>query len=164
MLLSRGTKNIKGFVDHLNENYYPFVELDIITIVGCVAPYFIDEKTETQFWNPSHMRCIEEGEVFICTKDEYDEKLKEVIAGKYTHCINYFEDVFEQDFDSHREHINLNGECFGFEMKNEFYKYTQCLLTNLKALRWDNPPERFLIFIQSSGKTRFILSIFPSFI
>ena len=112
-----GTKNIKDFVDYLNKNYYSFVDMDIFVDEGCVSPYFIDGKTETQFWNPSHMRCIEEGEVFICTKDEYDEKLKEVIAGKCTHCINYSEDVCEQDFDSHREHITQNGECYGIEMK-----------------------------------------------
>lgn len=109
--------NIKEFVDFLNQNYNSFVELEMFIEEDCVAPYFLDDKTEVQYWNPALMRCIKEMEINICTKDEYDEKLREVIANKCIHCVNYSEDVCEQDFESHREHISLNGECYGFEKK-----------------------------------------------
>ena len=48
---------------------------------------------------------------------EYEEKLKKVIAEKCVHCVNYSEDACEQDFKSHIEHIDLNGECYGYEKK-----------------------------------------------
>ena len=112
-----GVDNIKDFINYLNKTQDKFVELEVFIDDGCVAPYFIEEKTEKQYWNTSLMRCITEAECFIYTKDEYDEKLKEVIAKKCVNCANYTEDVCEMDFDSHREHISLNGECYGFEAK-----------------------------------------------
>lgn len=112
-----GIDNIKDFVGFLNQRYNSFVELEMLVENSCVAPHFIEGKTEKQYWNPLLIRCIKESEVYLYTQDEYDEKLKEVIACKCVHCVNYSEDVCEQDFESHREHISLDGECYGFEKK-----------------------------------------------
>ncbi len=118
-IFPNGIASIKEFIDYLNQNYNSFVELEFYIEEGCVAPFFIEEglKTEKQYFNPSSIRLIKECEIFILREWEYDERLKKVISEKCVHCVNYSEDTCEQDFKSHIEHIDLNGECYGFEMK-----------------------------------------------
>ena len=111
--------NVKDFICFLNKHYNSFVELEVFSEEGCVTPFFLEGKTDIQYWNPSLMRCVRESEIYIYTKAEYDQKLKEVIADKCINCVYYSEDVCEQDFESHREHISLSGECYGFEKKKE---------------------------------------------
>ena len=114
-----GINNIKDFIEFLNGNYHSFVELEFLIEEGCVAPFYIEEdlKTEKQYWNPSNIRLVKEAEVSILRRWEYEEKLKKVIAEKCVHCVNYSEDACEQDLKSHIEHIDLNGECYGYEKK-----------------------------------------------
>ncbi len=114
-----GITDIESFIEYLNKNYNSFVELECYIEEGCVAPFFIEEdlKTEKQYFNPSSIRLIKENEISILRRCEYEEKLKKVIADKCIHCVNYIDDVCEQDFKSHIEHIDLNGECYGFETK-----------------------------------------------
>jgi len=115
-----GINNIKDFIEFLNGNYHSFVELEFLIEEGCVAPFYIEEelKTEKQYWNPSTFRFVKEAEISILKRSEYEEKLKKVIAEKCVHCVNYSEDTCEEDFKSHIEHIDLNGECWSFEKKN----------------------------------------------
>ena len=112
-------KNIKEFIEFLNKNYHSFVEIESFVEEGCVAPFYIEEdlKIDKQYWNPSNIRNIKESEVFILCRSEYEEKLKKVISEKCAHCVNYSEDACEQDLKSHIEHIDLNGECYGYEKK-----------------------------------------------
>lgn len=114
-----GINNIKEFIEFLNKNYHSFVELEFLTEKGCVAPFYIEEdlKTEKQYWNTLHIRLVKEAEAYILRRCEYEEKLKKVIAEKCVHCVNYSEDVCEEDFKSHSEHIDLNGECYSYEKK-----------------------------------------------
>lgn len=118
--LPEGINNLQDFIKFLNENYHSFVELEIYAENGCVAPFFIEEdlKTEKQYWNPYHIRLIKEAEITILQRSEYEEKLRKVIAEKCVHCVNYSEDTCEEDFKSHIEHIDLNGECWSYEKKN----------------------------------------------
>ena len=111
--------NIKDFIEFLNKNYHSFVKLEFLIEEGCVAPFYIEEdlKTEKQYWNPSNIRLVKETEVSILRRWEYEEKLKKVVSEKCVHCVNYSEDVCEQDLKSHIEHIDLNGECYGYEKK-----------------------------------------------
>lgn len=115
----KGINNIEEFIKYLNENYHSFVELEFLIEEGCVAPFYIEEglKTEKQYCNPSNIRNIKKSEVFILRRWEYKEKLEKVIAEKCVHCVNYSEDACEQDLKSHIEHIDLNGECYGYEKK-----------------------------------------------
>ena len=101
--------NITEFIEFLNENYHSFVELE----------FFIEEdlKTEKQYWNPSNIRLVKESEVSILRRYEYEDRLRKVISEKCVHCVNYSEDACEQDLKSHIEHIDLNGECYGYEKK-----------------------------------------------
>ena len=114
-----GINNIKEFIEFLNENYHSFVELEFLIEEGCVAPFYIEEdlKTEKQYWNPSNIQVIKEAEVSILRRWEYEEKLKKVISEKCVNCVNHSEDTCVQDFKSHIEHIDLNGECYGYEKK-----------------------------------------------
>lgn len=114
-----GISNIEAFIKYLNENYHSFIELEFLIEEGCVAPFYIEEdlKTEKQYWNPSNIRLIKESEVSILRRWEYEEKLKKVISEKCVHCVNYSEDACEQDLKSHIEHIDLNGDCYGYEKK-----------------------------------------------
>ena len=114
-----GISNIEEFIRYLNENYHSFVELEFLLEEGCVAPFYIEEdlKTEIQYWNPSNIRLVKKSEISILRRWEYEERLKKVIAEKCVHCVNYSEDTCDQDLKSHIEHIDLNGECFGYEKK-----------------------------------------------
>ena len=115
-----GINNISAFIEFLNENYHSFVELESFVEEGCVAPFYIEEdlKTEKQYRNPSNIRLVKESEVYILCRYEYEERLRKVISEKCIHCVNFSEDMCEQDFRSHIEHIDLNGECYGYESKN----------------------------------------------
>ena len=117
----KGINSITEFIDFLNAHYHSFVELAYLVEEGCVAPFYIEEdlKIEKQYWNPSNMRSIKESEVFILPRCEYEERLQKVISEKCVHCVNYSEDACEQDLRSHIEHIDLNGECFGYGKKNK---------------------------------------------
>ena len=108
---------MKAFIEFLNEKYHSFVELEFLTEEGCVAPFYIEEdlKTEKQYWNISAIRLAKEAEVSILPRREYEEKLIKVIAEKCVHCANYSESACEEDHKSHIEHIDLNGECYGYE-------------------------------------------------
>ena len=116
-----GINDIKGFIEFINKNYHSFSELELFIDEGCVAPFFIEEdlKTETQYWNPSNIRQIQESEITILRRYDYEEKLKKVIQERCVHCIHYSEDLCQEDFKSHIENINLNGKCYGFEGKTE---------------------------------------------
>lgn len=114
-----GINNISEFIKFVNENYHSLIELEMLLEEGCVAPFFIEDlKTEKQYWNPSTFRFVKEAEISILKRSEYEEKLKKVIAEKCVHCVNYSEDTCEEDFKSHIEHIDLNGECWSFGKKN----------------------------------------------
>lgn len=114
-----GINNIEEFIAFVNKNFNSFFEVEILVEKGCVAPFFIEEELETekQYWNPANIRLIKGAEVSILQRFEYEEKLKKVIAEKCVHCVNYSEDTCEQDLKSHIEHIDLNGECYGYEKK-----------------------------------------------
>ncbi len=113
-------ENIKDFIDTLNKNYNSFIELEILVEEGCVAPYFIEEnlKTETQYWNPSHIRLVKDTEITVLSNTEYREKLEKVINEKCVHCIHYNEEGCDEDLKTFIEKIDLDGECYSFEKKD----------------------------------------------
>lgn len=114
-----GISNIEAFIKFLNENYHSFVELEFLIEEGCVAPFYIEEdlKTEIQYWNPSNIRLVKEAEVSILRRWEYKEKLEEVIQKKCINCIHYSDNLCDEDDKTFIEHIDLNGECYGYERK-----------------------------------------------
>lgn len=117
----KGINNIEEFVKFLNEKYNFFVELEVLIEEGCVAPFFIEEdlKTEKQYWNLSSIRFVKECEISILKRWEYKEELQKVIKKKCVNCIHYSDDVCDEDYKSFIEHIDLNGECYGYETKKQ---------------------------------------------
>ena len=113
----QGINTVSEFITYLNTHYPSFLELEFYIEQNCVAPYFISDATEIQYINTEHIRLVKEEEIFILSQKEYDEKLKKVISEKCIHCAHYNEDICEQDFTSHSEHINLDGDCYAFEKK-----------------------------------------------
>ncbi len=113
--------DIRAFIDFLTKNMNTFVELETIVEKGCVAPYFIEEdfQTEIQYWNPTSIRLVKEGEISILRRWEYEEQLKKVIQDKCVHCVSYTEDTCEGDYKTHIENIDLDGNCYGFERKKD---------------------------------------------
>ena len=113
--------NISDFIEYVNKNYHSFIKLESLIESGCVAPFFIEEdlKTEILYLNPSNYRQIKEAEVSVLRRFEYEEELKNIIQEKCVHCIHYSKDVCEEDYKSHIENINLNGECYGYQKKYE---------------------------------------------
>lgn len=113
--------DIKEFVEHLNQNYNSFVELEFLKEEGCVAPYFIDEdlKTEIKYINTANIRVVCECEVTLLNRSEYIERLHEVIQQKCIHCVNYEEHSGDENLKGHWENISLDGECYGFELKKD---------------------------------------------
>ncbi|MCM1364391.1 MAG: hypothetical protein NC122_04090 [Faecalibacterium sp.] len=111
-----GISSIDDFVSYLNNHYNSFVKLNCYVEADCVAPYFISDAVESQYFNVSIIRQVCEDEIFILPRDEYDAKLKEVVKNKCVHCIHYTE-VKNEKYDSHRDQICLDGSCCGFEEK-----------------------------------------------
>lgn len=112
-----GINGIEEFIKYLNKSSDKFIKLEVYDEKDCVEPFFIDGETKVDFFNIALIREIREAEIYVLNKEEYDERLKEVIAEKCIHCVNYSENVCEEDFESHRSHIDLNGKCYGFEKK-----------------------------------------------
>ncbi len=114
----QGITTLEEFVQFLNTTTDTFVKLEVYNEDDCVDPFFIEGKTKTIYFNLHSVRHITEETIHILSKEEYDARLKEVIAQKCIHCAHYSPDVCEEDFNSHRNHINLNGECYSFEKKD----------------------------------------------
>lgn len=116
-----GIDSIDDFVSYLNKHYNSFIKLNCYVETDCVAPYFISDEVESQYFNVNLIRQVCEEEIFILSRDEYDAKLKEVVKNKCVHCIHYTEDTCTEDHGSLHEHLCLDGSCCGFEEKNDFY-------------------------------------------
>lgn len=114
-----GINTIDEFAAFLNDHYNSFVELECFVEEGCVEPFFIEEdlKTETRYWNTSSIRYVQNSEIYVLTRSEYQEKLEKVVKEKCAHCVHCSEDVCDEDFKSFIEHIDLNGKCYSFEKK-----------------------------------------------
>lgn len=110
-------KSLPEFVAYLNAHYHSFIKLDFYVENKCVAPYFLSNATETHYVNPSHIRQVKEVEIHLLAQEEYDEKLAKVVSEKCVRCMHYTEDDCDWNLDPFCEHINLDGECYGFERK-----------------------------------------------
>ncbi len=113
-----GINTIEEFAKFINENYSSFIELEVYSDDNCAAPYFIENETKKVYVNPAFRESFREKEIYLCTEEEYVERLKKVINKKCIHCVNYI-DNGDLDLNSHREKINLDGECYLFKKKEE---------------------------------------------
>ena len=118
-IFPEGVSDIKEFIEFINHRYNSFVELEVYSDEGCIAPFFIEEnlKTETEYINTSYIRNIRECEISILKREEYEERLRAVVRDKCIHCVHYSEDVCGEDSGAFIGHISLNGECYEYEKK-----------------------------------------------
>ena len=118
-IFPEGVGDIKEFIEFINRRYDSFIELEVYSEEGCIAPFFIEEnlKTETEYFNTSYIRNIRECEISILKREEYKERLRAVIQDKCIHCVHYSEDVCGEDSGPFIEHISLNGKCYEYEKK-----------------------------------------------
>lgn len=114
-----GIQNIEQFVNFCNQHYNSFVKFTKYSEENCCSPYFIENEFEETYLNVSLIRLIHEEEITILSKEEYDERLKNVVATKCINCVNYESEALEDDLKGHRGNISLDGECFYFEKKSE---------------------------------------------
>ena len=63
-IFPEGVGDIKEFINRRNNS---FIELEVYSEEGCIAPFFIEEdlKTETEYWNTFHIRNIKECEISV---------------------------------------------------------------------------------------------------
>ena len=77
--------------------------------LGSIPPYFIDSLVETvtlDIDNPSHLASCD---VFVLTKDEYDERLRKLVDTKCKGCSSFGGD--SADLSGHYIEMDLDGMC-----------------------------------------------------
>lgn len=114
--LPAGVSDIDDMLDFVNENINRYVKLFKIGCHDCIYPFLIEEFVEYTpvCINFANFNGFETTEAYVLTKEEYDERLAQLIDENCHDCINY-EDG--DDIDSHRNHMCLNGFCPEYRSK-----------------------------------------------
>jgi len=102
---------IAEFITHINEHSDKFIPMVEYLDENCVEPYFIQSETEKKYINMSVVRTIQECDITVLTKQEYDRRLAFVIQEHCLDCVNYREDDFADNMLGHRDKISLDGKC-----------------------------------------------------
>ncbi len=105
------TPTIEQFIEIVNENPNKFIPLVEYLQDNCVEPYFIQSETEKKYINPSLVRSIQECDITVLSKNEYDRRLALVIQEHCLDCVDYKDDDFDDNMLGHREKISLDGKC-----------------------------------------------------
>lgn len=108
--MPEGIEDIDDMLDFVNENTGKYVKLYKLSCRDCIYPYAIEEYLEyiPVCVNFSNHLSFSTDELYILSKEDYDERLTQLIDENCHDCINY-EDG--DDIDSHRNHMCLNGFC-----------------------------------------------------
>ena len=104
-----GIENINDFILYLKDDKNVFVSLKRYETENCVHPYYIHEEVKQVFVNISAVVEIEECEINVLSRCEYDERLWECVERVCKDCVSYEEG---DDLKGHRDKLNLDGECF----------------------------------------------------
>ena len=78
--------------------------------LGSIPPYFIDsliESVTVKIDQPNHLAPCN---VFVCTKDEYDQILRKHVCEKCVGCKSYGND--SSDLSGHYVEMDLDGQCY----------------------------------------------------
>lgn len=112
-----GITSTEEFIAFMNEHYHSFVELTLFDTKDCVAPYFIKGQTKKIYKNVADIEEISEIEATVLSREEYDARLKVVVAQKCQDCENYKFDSDGDNLTGHRDRISLDGECWSYSKK-----------------------------------------------
>lgn len=110
-----GVSDINSFADYMNEHFHSYVKLTSFSEANCVPPYFIEEEKETAYINASTIGGFVEKEIVVLPREEYEKRLRKVVAQKCVHCKHYTENLLGDNLQGHRDEISLDGECASFE-------------------------------------------------
>lgn len=106
-----GVKTIEEFIEHINQKGDKYLPMTRYETENCVHPYYIREEMKIIYINFSQINEIEETEIHVLVKDEYEIKLAKCVEDVCRYCANYEEDS-SGNMKGHRDKINLDGECF----------------------------------------------------
>ena len=112
--LPEGVNNIDSAMKYLNKYYNSFIKVITWPEDKCVAPYFIDKYKKEECINVSMINSIELAEIEILSEKEYIERLEEKVKIKCCQCQHNDE---EDDIDSYRDKMALDGKCLYFQKK-----------------------------------------------
>ncbi len=117
-MLPDGVQDIDDILEFINDNMDRYVKLMRIGCHDCVYPFVIDEFIEYTpvCINFANYKSFETDTLFVLSKEEYDERLTQLIEENCQDCIHYEEG---DDIDSHRNHMCLNGFCPEYRSKND---------------------------------------------
>lgn len=117
-LIPENINDIDEMVDFINDNMNSYIKLMKISCRDCVYPFVIDEFMEYTpvCLNFSNYKSFETDTIFVLTKDEYDERLTQLIDENCHDCIHYEEG---DDIDSHRNHMCLDGFCPEYKSRHD---------------------------------------------
>jgi len=107
-----GIERIDQFIEYINSQRNKFIPLYRFENDNCVYPYFIREETKVVYVNFSLIPEIEEAEIQVLDKEEYEERLLDCVNNVCRYCVNFEDDSYENDLEGYRGKINLDGECF----------------------------------------------------
>jgi len=105
------TKDLEEFVQYANEQINRFIPMVQLLEDNCVEPYFIEGETSKCYVNLSHAYRIQEVEVTLLPKEEYDKRLAKCVQRTCLDCISYEEDKIGDNLSGHRTKINLDNRC-----------------------------------------------------
>ena len=115
-LMPEGIDDTDEMLDFINDNMDKYVKLFKVQCHDCVYPFVIEEYMEYRpvCLNFSNYKSFETDTLYMLTKDEYDERLTQLIEENCHDCIHYEEG---DDIDSHRNHMCLDGCCPEYKSK-----------------------------------------------
>lgn len=105
---------IEEFIGFLHHNYNSFIPMTHFIEDNCGEPYFIEEDVETTYLNVAQIDKINEAEIIVLSREEYLQRLKNVVESKCVRCKNFIDDG-GNDIESHFGKISLDGKCIFFE-------------------------------------------------
>lgn len=109
--------SIEEFVEVVNKSDNMFIKMVMYLEDNCVAPYFILEDKKSIYINFNKVTYIEEIDVEILPRAEYELRLRKKVLEKCCYCAR-----FKGDYDNltgHYDRLRLDGYCWGFEEKEE---------------------------------------------
>ena len=106
--LPKGVEDLDSAIKYVNQNFHSFVKMKMWDDSKCVAPYFIQEFQKEEAVNISLVNSIEIEEIEVLPEAEYMERLKKCVETK---CVQCEHNDDEEDLNSYRDKLSLDGTC-----------------------------------------------------
>ncbi|HIW72979.1 MAG TPA: hypothetical protein H9684_01515 [Firmicutes bacterium] len=109
-LYPEGIYSMEDFVAYVNLSGSKFIRMRCLYSDNCVPPYFVREDCGTCYVNFSAVSVMEEAEVTLLSREEYDARLREVLPHCCRGCVDFDEN--EDDLlEGRRNYVGLDGYC-----------------------------------------------------